>query len=125
MAGDPYSYAAGSLNILQGSWKPGCRPGAENKLPATCGDLGTVDSEPKAAEQCPERERLLRDWIECTKTVRKLQDEQLTAFRTADPSLSTFAEKIRLATATDVEACRAYYRHVALGKTEWDTGLCC
>ena len=71
-----------------------------------------MDSEPRVAERCPERERLLREWIECTKTVRKLQDEQLTAFRTADPRLSTFAEKIRLARTTDVEACRAYYRHV-------------
>ena len=33
----------------------------------------------------------------------ELQDDQLIAFPTADPSLPTFAEKIRLATATDVE----------------------
>ena len=78
--------------------------------------IGIVGSPQSGAEMdptCPERERLLREWMERSKSLRKLQDKQFVAFRNTDPGLATFDEKIRLARATDVQACRAYYNHVA------------
>ena len=70
----------------------------------------------EAGERCQKRERL-SGWTECSLRVRKLKDEQVATIRSVSTQLlpghfDTFAEKIRIAETAEVDACRAYYRHV-------------
>jgi hypothetical protein len=64
------------------------------------------------AERCPERERLLWQWTDCSNRVTKLLDEQLAAMKSSAPSFAGFEDQIRLARATETEACRKYFGHV-------------
>src|SRR5271169_6237151 len=74
-----------------------------------------VDSSPlrpERREQCQERERLLRVWTDCSNRLMTLQGEEFAAMRTGGSISASFAERIRVARAADVEACRAYHQHV-------------
>ena len=62
--------------------------------------------------RCPERERLLREWTDCSNRLMRLQSEEFAAMRTTSSVSASFAERIRVAKAADVEACRAYHQHV-------------
>jgi hypothetical protein len=62
----------------------------------------------EVAEQCPERERLLREWTQCGRQVAKLFAEQSGGA----PNSAFFEEHIRLARAAEAEACRKYFGHV-------------
>ena len=75
---------------------------------------GVVDSAhvTEVAEQCQERERLLREWTLCGRRLTKVLDEQLTAMKSKTLSLARFEEQIRLARAAETEACRKYFGHV-------------
>ncbi len=64
------------------------------------------------AERCPERERLLWQWTDCSSRVTKLLDEQLAAMKSSALSVARFEDQIRLARATETEACRKYFGHV-------------
>ena len=71
----------------------------------------------KAGERCQERERLLFEWTECSNRVRKLKDERVATTKNVSTLLlpgrfDAFTERIRIAETAEVEACRAYYRHV-------------
>jgi hypothetical protein len=73
--------------------------------------------EPDLAEypldrRCPEREHLLREWTDCSNRLMRLQSEEFAAMRTTSSVSASFAERIRVAKAADVEACRAYHQHV-------------
>ena len=62
---------------------------------------------------CPERERLLSLWTDCSNRVTRLLDEQLAAIRDAHPGVAILDERIiRTAKNAEVAACRAYYGHV-------------
>ena len=63
-------------------------------------------------EQCPERERLLREWTDCSNRLMRLQGEEFAAMRKTGLAPARFAGKIRIAKAADVEASRAYHQHV-------------
>ncbi len=64
------------------------------------------------AEQCPERERLLREWTWCGRRFAKLLDEHHAAVKRSAADLAVFEEQIRLARAAETEACRKYFGHV-------------
>jgi hypothetical protein len=64
------------------------------------------------AERCPERERLLWHWTDCSTSVTKLLDEQLAAMKSSAPSFAGFEDQIRLARGAETEACRKYFGHV-------------
>jgi hypothetical protein len=64
------------------------------------------------SETCPERERLISKWSESSRRVAGLADEQLAAIKNTDSNVAGFNERIRLAKAEEIEACRAYYFHV-------------
>ena len=66
----------------------------------------------RALHQCPERQRLVREWADCSNRLMALQGEEFAAMRWASSVSAGFAEKIRIAKAADVEACRAYHQHV-------------
>jgi hypothetical protein len=63
-------------------------------------------------ERCQEREKLLAQWTDKSGRLTTLLDQQLAAIRTAAPDFARFAEKIWIAKAAEIEACRAYYDHV-------------
>lgn len=69
--------------------------------------------------RCVERERLLQAWTDCSNRVMRLQSEELAAIKNAGTVSAGFAEKIRLARAADVEACRAYHQHVHDHGCDW------
>ncbi len=62
--------------------------------------------------RCLERERLLREWTDCSNRLMTLQGEEFAAMRKGGSVSASFAERIRVAKAADVEACRAYHQHV-------------
>jgi hypothetical protein len=64
------------------------------------------------AERCPERERLLHEWIECGRRLTNLLDEQLAATKISAASFVSFENQIRLARAAETEACRKCLGHV-------------
>jgi hypothetical protein len=66
----------------------------------------------KPTEQCPERERLLREWTQSIRRLAKLLDEHLAAMKTRAADLAGFEDQIRLARAAETEACRKYFGHV-------------
>ena len=66
----------------------------------------------RAPQRCLERERLVREWTECSNRLMRLQGEEFAAMRTASSVSATVAEKIRIAKAADTEACRLYHQHV-------------
>ena len=73
--------------------------------------------EPDVAEypidlRCPERERLLREWTDCSNRLMRLQGDEFAAMRMASSVSPSVAERIRIAKAADTEACRAYHQHV-------------
>jgi hypothetical protein len=64
--------------------------------------------------RCLERERLLREWSDCSNRLMRLQDDEFAAMRKGGSLSASFAERIRIAKAEDTEACRAYqhvFRH--------------
>jgi hypothetical protein len=64
-------------------------------------------------EPCPKRDQLLREWTDCSNRLMRLQGAEFAAMRTTGGSApASFAEKIRIAKAADIEACRAYHQHV-------------
>jgi hypothetical protein len=62
--------------------------------------------------RCQVRERLLREWTDCSNRLMRLQGEEFAAMRKGGSAPASFAEEIRVAKAADTEACRAYHRHV-------------
>jgi hypothetical protein len=58
------------------------------------------------------RERLLREWTDCSNRLMTLQGEEFAAMRKGGSVSASFAEKIRVAKAADTEACLAYHQHV-------------
>src|SRR5260370_38161826 len=64
------------------------------------------------AEQCPERDRLLREWTQSSRRLAKLLDEHLAAMKRRAADIAGFNEQIRLARAAETEACRKYLGHV-------------
>ena len=66
----------------------------------------------RAPQRCLERERLVREWTECSNRLMTLQGEEFAAMRKGDSVTASFAEEIRVAKAADVEACHAYHQHV-------------
>jgi len=62
--------------------------------------------------RCRERERLLREWTDCSNRLMRLQGEASAAMRTAKSVSASVAERIRVAKAADTEACRVYHEHV-------------
>ena len=74
-----------------------------------------MDSAPprtEPTEQCPERERLLREWTQCVRRLAQLLDEHLAAIKKGPVDLAGFEDQIRLARAAETEACRKYFGHV-------------
>ena len=63
-------------------------------------------------EQCPVRERFLREWTQCGRRLAKLLDEHLAAVKRRETNFTEVEEQIRLARAAETEACRKYYSHV-------------
>jgi hypothetical protein len=63
-------------------------------------------------EPCPKRDRLLREWTDCSNRLMRLQGDEFAAMRTTGSAPARFAEKIRIAKSADVEACRAYHQNV-------------
>jgi hypothetical protein len=78
--------------------------------------MGSAAVKTRVKEQCPERERLLREWTQCGRRLVKLLDDQLAAMTRGDeeyaPSFATFEGQILLARAAETEACRKYFGHV-------------
>ena len=73
--------------------------------------------EPDLAEypidlRCPDRERLLREWTDCSNRLMRLQGEEFAAMKMASSFSASFVERIRAAKAADIEAGRAYHQHV-------------
>ena len=66
----------------------------------------------RAPQRCLERERLVREWTECSNRLRRLQGDEFAAMRTANSVYAIVAERIRVAKAADIEACRVYHEHV-------------
>ncbi|MBZ5594865.1 MAG: hypothetical protein LAP39_21685 [Acidobacteriia bacterium] len=64
------------------------------------------------AEQCPEREILLREWTQRGRRLINLLDEHLAALKNTDQATVDFDEEISLAKRSENEACHAYYDHV-------------
>jgi hypothetical protein len=64
-------------------------------------------------EQCPEREKLLREYTQCGRRLANLTDEQLAALKNTGHNVTHFDEQIAMAKGAEIEACRAYYHHVA------------
>jgi hypothetical protein len=73
--------------------------------------MDSAPVKPEVGERCPERERLMQVWTDCSSRVRKLLDERFAATTGGAPR-PTIEEQIRLARAAEVDACRAYFRHV-------------
>jgi len=73
-----------------------------------------MDSAPitEVAEQCPERERLLREWTQCGRRLTNVLDQQLAALKNTDQNSIDLDEEISMAKRAENEACRAYYDHV-------------
>jgi hypothetical protein len=63
-------------------------------------------------KQCPERERLMREWTQCVRRLAKLLDEHLAAMKRGAADLAGFEHQNRLARAAETEACRKYFGHV-------------
>jgi len=61
---------------------------------------------------CEERERLLKEWMDCLIRLRLLQGQELASLKMNDPDYRNFESRIQIARAADVEACRAYCQHV-------------
>ena len=77
------------------------------------GESGEPDmAEYPVDRRCPERERLLRERTDCSNRLMRLQGEEFAAMRTTSSVSASFVEKIRVAKAADIEACRAYRQHV-------------
>jgi hypothetical protein len=66
----------------------------------------------RAPQRCLERERMVREWTECSNRLMRLQGEEFAAMRTASSISASAAERIRVAKAANTEACRAYHQHV-------------
>ncbi len=66
----------------------------------------------RAPQRCLERERLVREWTECSNRLMRLQGDEFAAMRTANSVSAIVAERIRVAKAADTEACRVYHEHV-------------
>ena len=49
----------------------------------------------------PERERLLREWTDCSNRLMRLQGEEFAAMRKGGSVSASFTEKIRVAKAAD------------------------
>jgi hypothetical protein len=62
--------------------------------------------------RCPDRECLLREWTDCSNRLMRLQSEEFAAMENGQSVAASFAERIRVAKAADIEACRAYHQHV-------------
>jgi hypothetical protein len=74
-----------------------------------------VDSVPPRTEpdeQCPEREKILREWSQCGRRLAKLLDEHLAATKKGTADRAGFEDQVRLARAAETEACRKYFGHV-------------
>lgn len=56
-------------------------------------------------EQCPEREKLLREWTQASRRLLKLLDDQLATMKSHAPSFAKFEEQILLARSGETEAC--------------------
>ena len=63
-------------------------------------------------EQCQERERLLREWMQCGRWLTTLLEERLAALKNADQTSIAFDEEITMAKRAENDACHAYYDHV-------------
>ncbi len=73
--------------------------------------MGTPERQNRL-KQCPERERLMREWTQCVRRLAKLLDEHLAAMKKGAADLAGFEDQIRLARAAETEACRKYFGHV-------------
>ena len=73
---------------------------------------GSAPVRPDRREQCQQRERLLREWTDCSNRLMTLQGEEFSAMRTGGSISGSFVEKIRIAKGADVESCCAYHQHV-------------
>jgi hypothetical protein len=62
-----------------------------------------------APGQYQRRERLMREWTDCSNRLMTLQGEEFAAMRMGGSVSASCAERIRVAKAADVEACRAYH----------------
>jgi hypothetical protein len=62
--------------------------------------------------RCQVRVRLLEEWTDCSNRLMSLQSDEFAAMKTGGSVSAGCAEKIRVAKAADVEACRAYHQHV-------------
>jgi hypothetical protein len=71
--------------------------------------MGSAPVKTGVKEQCPERERLLREWTQCGRRLAKLLDDQLAAMKSSAPSFASFEEQILLARSAETEACRKYF----------------
>ena len=72
------------------------------------GESGEADlSEYPMDLRCPERDRLLREWTDCSNRLMRLQDEQFAVMRAGSSVSASYEETIRVAKAADTEACRA------------------
>ncbi len=63
-------------------------------------------------ERCLEREKLLLEWTQCSRRLGKLLDEHLATIKSRAPNSAGFEDQIRLARASETEACRKYFGHV-------------
>lgn len=74
-----------------------------------------VDSAPLRPDrrpQCQQRERLLREWTDCSNRLMRLQGKDFAAMRVTGSAPASSVERIRIAKGADVEACSAYHQHV-------------
>ena len=55
--------------------------------------MGSAPVKIGVKEQCPERERLVREWTQCGRRLVKLLDDQLAAMKSHAPSFAKFEEK--------------------------------
>jgi hypothetical protein len=74
--------------------------------------MGSARVRADVREPCPKRDQLLREWTDCSNRLMTLQREEFAAMRKGGSVSASFAEKIRIAKAADIEACRAYHQHV-------------
>jgi hypothetical protein len=74
--------------------------------------MGSTPATIEMAEQCQERERLLREWTQCGRRLTNLLDEQLVTLKRGAPSLVGFDEQIWLARAAENDARGQYFGHV-------------
>ena len=76
--------------------------------------MGSAPVKTGVKEQCPERERLLREWTLCGRRLAKLLDDQLAAMKSSAQTFATSEEQILLARSAETKVCRKYFGHVNL-----------